>query len=768
MKNKSMYKGTAGLMTAAMLLTVLTGCGSTGGSTLSVSLDHSYASEKISIGDLNYADNIYTVGDNILIVGGDEEYKSMAVLYHRTDGTAERVSLQYLDECAEDENMYGYVAAAATDSDGGIKILYCGYSLNDEGDSWEAYSYTMESYDSNMQLTETRDLGNILSEGIYLNTVSMDGNGNYVFAVMDETTNENSILVFDKDLNQTASIAGDFDWMQGMYTSADGSIYLSYYSNTNGNQVLSKVNTETEEIEPLALDGMPTWYNNAFVGTGDYDLYIYDSTSVYGIKVKENTCEEVVNWVNSDFTGDRVRSVYAIPDGGFIVNAYAGSDLTVADSYLLTERSEKDLKNMQLISLAVLYTSEEISDAVCQYNRSQKNYRIVIEDYSKYNTDDDYEAGLNKFESDMTSGVIADIIDTSSIAFESYARKGVFADIGEMMDNDSDFNQDDYFMNYFDSLEYNGSLRRIGYSYTIHTLAAKTSLVGETSGLSTAEFMELVQEMPEGMSLFSSMTKDDALYYLCLANMSNFINTENASCSFNSSEFIDLLTFCNSLSEESLSFSDFDESDWDQYMLEMDSAYLNNKVLMYTAYLYSPDNYHEMVDGYFGGEDVTMVGYPTAKEGSNGGYFSSNSLLSISSSSKYKEEAWDFIKLLLSEDYQTNSLAYTMPVNKNAMKAMMEDSLNPSTYLDENDNEVAYNSVFYMGSEEIDIGIPTQKEMDDLMAYAESITEYNYNNSDIYNIIQEEATMYFDGDQTVEAAADMIQSRVGLYMSEQS
>lgn len=68
----------------------------------------------------------------------------------------------------------------------------------------------------------------------------------------------------------------------------------------------------------------------------------------------------------------------------------------------------------------------------------------------------------------------------------------------------------------------------------------------------------------------------------------------------------------------------------------------------------------------------------------------------------------------------------------------------------------------------IPIGNATQEEMDAFLAYVEGVTEINDTDPQIHTIFWEEAEMYLAGDQSAEKCAEMIRSRVSLYLSEQS
>ena len=65
-------------------------------------------------------------------------------------------------------------------------------------------------------------------------------------------------------------------------------------------------------------------------------------------------------------------------------------------------------------------------------------------------------------------------------------------------------------------------------------------------------------------------------------------------------------------------------------------------------------------------------------------------------------------------------------------------------------------------------GNATTAEMEMLRAYLEDVRMYEDDDAFINSIILEEAEKYYAGDCTTQQAADMIQSRCALYLSEQN
>lgn len=787
---KFVQKSVTVMLASLMLTSVLTGCskegdadnsssgtsqsssnsgdksGNKSGKTtaLDISFDHSYSSEEIKIDGMKGYNSFYAIGENFLINGYDEDYESKMVLYHPADKSIEEVKFAYpetLDEKVECYPMMNFV-----NPDGNLTFIFNAYSWDEENEEnpYQDLGYTMEVYDADMNVLETKDMNDIFEENTYFNTMLCDSAGNY-YAVVEIINNDMGnrvIAVYDKDFKKTGEISGEFQYVNSMFLTKDNTICISYQDN-EWNSCVGKINTESKTIESIEIADMPSWFNGTFAGNGgNYDFYFYDSTAIYGANLADGKCEEVVNFLNSDFMGDSINQITMLPDGHFMISTYDYDGSDDAGVYVLTERDPKEFENVQMITLATCWTSSSLSKAVRNFNRQDSGYRIGIVDYSKYNTEEDWEAGIAKFESDMTSGIVADIICTSSISYEKFANKGIFLDLGDYV---STLNPDEYFMNALDSLRYGDTLNRMGFSFNVQTLQAKTEHVNGKSGISVAEFMELIQNLPDGMEAFQEMSRSSALYQLCSGNLNAFVDVKNATCTFNTPEFVQLLELCKSYPEDSSMKGDKTQEEWDAYWNEYEYQYINDKTLFQQFYIHDLKQTLRERYQYFDKADVTLVGYPTVKENSNGGRFNFDYTLAISANSAMKDQAWGFFTDMLSEESQ-EKLGWQLPLRKEAFDKIAEEAMQPETYKDQNGETQLI--TWYRGSEEMEQIIPTQKDIDEIKNYIMNITEIAYYDEQIYTIVQEETEKFFSGDQTAQAAADMIQSRASLYLSEQS
>ena len=135
-------------------------------------------------------------------------------------------------------------------------------------------------------------------------------------------------------------------------------------------------------------------------------------------------------------------------------------------------------------------------------------------------------------------------------------------------------------------------------------------------------------------------------------------------------------------------------------------------------------------------EPFTFIGFPT--ESGSGSFFECTTLhLGISTNSQKKSLAWEFVKLAVSQETQQQlSRRMYMPVRRDVMEAQVKAAVS---------DEAVQRQYFQLVSQ--------------------PLVFIGYN-ADVAEIILEEGTACFDGKRTVEEAAERIQNRVTLYLSE--
>lgn len=149
----------------------------------------------------------------------------------------------------------------------------------------------------------------------------------------------------------------------------------------------------------------------------------------------------------------------------------------------------------------------------------------------------------------------------------------------------------------------------------------------------------------------------------------------------------------------------------------------------------------------------------------NGSAIIANTQLAMSSKSKNKEGAYSFLRYFLTDEYQ-QELEYGYPVSIRRLDEMAGDAMTVETYTDENGQVIEAPEIYYLNGMEIEIQPMTQAEADALKADLLSVTKtYTYDEK-LMQIIDEETAAFFSGQKSAREVAEIIQSRVQIYVNE--
>ena len=102
----------------------------------------------------------------------------------------------------------------------------------------------------------------------------------------------------------------------------------------------------------------------------------------------------------------------------------------------------------------------------------------------------------------------------------------------------------------------------------------------------------------------------------------------------------------------------------------------------------------------------------------------------------------------------------------NSLEDLKKTSLFEANGEDEEGNKVEYDDYYWINNEEIKLDPLSQEQVDELVAFIQTVNKRYYTNTEIINIINEEMEAYFSGQKTADAVAGIIQSRAQIYVDE--
>lgn len=657
---------------------------------------------------------------------------------------------------------------------------------------WEStYSYSFElpaDFDSNnddpynyyTSQDPTNKLIQMGQDGTVLQNVTMEmpesGSLNNIMITDDGTiyaTDWQSILFYGTDGKISATIPIE-DSIQTLLSLGGGKIGCQVWKE-DGNYLMEL------DIASKALGDAHKLATNAYSiypGGEDFDYCYENNGTFYGCKYDSDESVKLFSWLDSDIDSSNFNSGVQFAEDGRVftlesIYDYSGTDGS-SNTYnliIMTPVDPSTIPVKQELTLACLSLDWDMRSEIVKFNKAHDDVRIVVNEYSQYATDDDYTAGLQKLNTEILSGNVPDIFlfNTYSMPVQQYASKGVLMDLWTLIDQDPELSRDDLMTHFFDALSEDGKLYQITDTFTIGTVAGKTSVVGNGASWTVEELMNALKQQPEGTTIFSNYDTKDSILQDCVArNADSFVDWNTAECHFDSQEFIDLLNFANQFPTEIDYSSDgiaYDTaSTYDSY--ESDASRLRSgKQMLYRTEMYSFQDY--LMAAHMFGEDVNFIGYPTTS--GNGSCFNYYSSMGISSKCANVDAAWSFLRTFLTEDYQTKDYMYQFPTNKHSFDAMAKQIMTKEYETDPETGEQVESpkvTIWYDENNQTPVYAMTQEELDSFMTlYNNTNSTYAYN-QEIYDLITAQTEAFFNGQKTAEETAKLIQSSVSLYVFE--
>lgn len=648
------------------------------------------------------------------------------------------------------------VQQMSTDSEGNIVMIVSRYVPSSPEDTeYTSYIELCKLNSEDGSIIVKTDIEPVFenSDSAYVQYMAIDNEDNIYLS-----DGNNNIYVLNKDGNKICTISAE-NWVENLFTTKEGKVYMRTWGNDG--MVVKPVDVQNktlgEDIVSENLNKNGNSYNQMYYKGLEKGVLVSDSSGVFIYDFETDVREDLFSWLDADINSDDVSEAGQLPDGRIwtILRDYSEEETQYSLVYL-TKTPASEVPQKEEILFGTMWLNQSVRKSIIDFNKSSAKYRISVKEYST----DDYMSGLTQFNNDITSGNGPDIIDISNIDYKQYVSKGVFENLYPYMEKDG-VNKADYLENVLKAYEVDGKLYGIVPQFYITTTIAKASKVGEVPGWTLSEMLDFV-ENSEAENIFQYAGRESIFYYCIYNNIDEFIDWETGECRFNGDDFIRVLEFANKFPEE----IDYNNDEGISSQLRSD------KILLMQTSISSVQEY-QMMNGLFG-EKTTYIGYPNSEKKGNL-IQPINGSVAINAKSKNKDGAWEFIKTLISDDYQ-NSLvsehgsSWGFPLKISALDKQFEKDMTPEYYEDENGNQVEQMKTSWGYDDfNMDIYAATQEEVDAVKEIIFSAERTSSSiNEELTNIITEETGAFFKGQKTAKDTADIIQNRIQIYVKEHS
>lgn len=610
--------------------------------------------------------------------------------------------------------------------DGGICVLcineegeYILLTLNNDGAWMEQTLPTLEEYENSV-ITQIYPMEK----------------GYIVFTVEE-------ILALDTEGKLVKKIARYYR-MGACMTQKDGSILIAA-------QVMAKPGDQLPVTRTLVLDqnfNITASYdsNSRFVAffddpASEENSYLaYQTNILYRFNYKNDTKEAIIDIFSSSMSYTSL-----IPLGAELYFSLTSSGPA------LWRPLEGDAP-VQL-SLATYHLSFPLQLQIAAYNESNAKYKINVIDYAMYDEAGAEEQGLTRLRMDIISGNGPDLYELSQLPAELYASKGLFEDLKPYFAENSPIQYADFVQNAVDALEYNGGLYYITPWFELVTIGGRRACVGTKGSWTVDEFLEAVKDYSPADVFGPSMTKNSFLMYLLIFSGKEYIDEDTLQCRFNDGDFEKLLTFASGLPDE----YDPNKSTGP----DLARAYIGLQPLLVC---WVRDQVFMGYNATALGEEPEYVGFPALH--ASGVAMSPQAPIAVSVSTGKKDAAMDFIYFLLGDSVQ-RSLAGNWPI----VQSYLDERLD---YWEEEFFSCGETNILATSYEGVMMEIVSpvneetanlrRAEILDIIDRIDCITLYDDTRLDI---LIRECQPFFSGDISAHQAAERVQSKMQVYVSEQ-
>ncbi len=472
------------------------------------------------------------------------------------------------------------------------------------------------------------------------------------------------------------------------------------------------------------------------------EIYYYDSD---GIK-KHGETKVILDFIDSGLVYTNIEAL-TIRDMDDVFCLYRSPLTQELIFYRMNKTEEENIREKIQIEVTFAENGKSfVQLAASMFNAVSDEYHVVCDIHRSYGNED-YDALLNQFEKAILKGDVGDIIVYSDKEFlQKYS--SVFLELTGYV------NPKEYFRCVMDSLKKNNAVYAMSPYFTVYTLVGLNENLPVTGEWTTETFLEM-SDTPEDVHLLCVNSRSYMQEILLMNRLGDYISgTGNT---FDSDEFIALLEHLKAYPEEN-----------QLHIRSTDNAFKDGTCILRNTTLSSLNVYIEekMRFGVLEEGELSYIGFPN-DSGKGTADVNIESYYSINRNSPAIQGAWEFIDFLMnSSDLLIETAGHSyMPSSKSVFSEWL-------------DYEGAYPYVCHYPSMS---AIPEQNTsasenypvvvIDNQFknAYYELIDSLRAGSTvpvTITEIVNEELSAFYAGIHTAEETAEMISSRVSLYMNE--
>ena len=549
------------------------------------------------------------------------------------------------------------------------------------------------------------------------------------------------------------------DYMQSVFE-YDGNIYVRY---SYGNEMTPAVGRIDKELNGIAdVEDFQTITDSVLnpVGNSDDGFVIFSDDNGLLKWTPGNRTGYFLDFINSDIPSDHLNNFVSVSDTDTFYATYYDNAENLYVAFCDHVKPE-DVEDCNVITLAYHTLNKELCSLICDFNASHDDVRIVGLRYNREGMDySNYDSYIYK---DVEDGKPVDIMyisSGSSSYYRTLASEGKLADILDLMEKDPGMDTEDLVPGIVEAAKIGDGMYQVVPSYYLSTLIGNSEFFGETSDWTVDDLIEFSLRAENENTMLFQPYLSRRFFVEMMMEMSGYewIDPDNKTCDFNDPSFYKLVGYAMSLpeyadyaSEKTMLYN----NDYDTFMREIGYK---------AATCYDSKISDIINDGYstFGCEPV-LLGFPSVSGSRPVVRF--YDFYAINADSKLIEDAWDFVKVFYSEEYQEKAERYSLPVLKSVFEESVRSSLGYGRYFEEYGFDEDYIPEYYFGGEYYELPPVSEEQIDAFLEHVYSARNCELNDAALLSLVEDIICENADGGKTPEEVGTLVQAAVQDYLT---
>lgn len=674
--------------------------------------------------------------DDVCIVLASYEEEGVEWLFYQVE--EEGVSQTFSMEANEDDE----VKAFDVDSKGNYYLLE-----NEYGEAERTTS--LVRIDSAKRKTKEVSLDDRINEYDTVQNLQLDKEDNiYLFF------ESGKISVFSADMEWQYDITEhEEEYILDVARCTDGAVIFVSARYEGDKEVLKiyQVDRNAKNTVEIMLLEEEQYVSDILInGTEQYDYYVRGQREISGGQMGEKQLAPILCWEKTNLVPDEIGKIYAVSADKWFALEQTDSPSLV----YMVKGKEEEKTDRQILRLACLEADSDLQREVADFNKTNKDYEVEIISYSER---ENPEQGLMM---DLSVGSDIDIVLIPPEEADRLIAKNLFVDLYPFLDADPGLKRDDFFENLLQAYEQDGKLYQTVSWLHLQCLVTKKSSLENENGWNLDAFETLLEAYPKA-AVYTDASSTSILKQFLRTMAVDLVDWEQKSCSFDSDAFERMMELANRYGMEDGSVEAEDEM----------QALRDNR-LLFSQTILTPTEVVLYDDALSG--DYVVVASPF-QEGMGANVYSSAPQFGIVAESGNQDAAWQFVRHFFTKQYQDFSKDILLmgtdhvgiPVRKDCFDALLKRYTATEAY--EVDGEWFEPYIAAIGNDRYDFEMEQPLSAEQETIFREIVVNAEKRegiDSQIEEIVLEEAQSYFSGEKELEEVIGIIQKRVTTYLNE--